>query len=232
MLRDDADRLLEGTRELGRMRRLVSALEFVCGAAVVVGHNVFHVLPNEVPILALAGLVSLRLREGAWSGFGFRRPDSWTRVVTMALAVAALRILLGELVIVPLATRVWPPPAAPSGASHIPGHLGRALIALLTVWGFAAFGEETGYRGYLLKRAADVAGRSTSAYWIAVIVSSVLFGVGHWYKGPAGMIDSGIAGLLLGTAYMIAGRNIWPSILAHGFIDTFAIVVTYLGFAT
>ena len=38
------------------------------------------------------------------------------------------------------------------------------------------------------------------------------------------MIDSGIAGLILGAAYMAADRNLWACILAHGFIDTFAVI--------
>src|SRR4030095_16040982 len=36
------------------------------------------------------------------------------------------------------------------------------------------------------------------------------------YKGPSGIIDSGIAGLILGTAYMLAGRNLWACIFTHG----------------
>ncbi len=48
--------------------RLLSATEFLLGAAVVIGHNVFHVVPNEVPILVVLGLVSFRVRNG---GFGF-----------------------------------------------------------------------------------------------------------------------------------------------------------------
>jgi membrane protease YdiL (CAAX protease family) len=44
-------------------------------------------------------------------------------------------------------------------------------------------------------------------------------------------VDSAIAGLILGIAYLLAGRNLWACILAHGFIDTFAVVVTYLGIA-
>jgi membrane protease YdiL (CAAX protease family) len=64
-----------------------------------------------------------------------------------------------------------------------------------------------------------------------VVIVSVLFGYGHYYKGPAGVVDSAIAGLILGIAYLLAGRNLWACILAHGFIDTFAVVVTYLGIA-
>jgi CAAX protease family protein len=187
------------------------------------------VLPNEVPILFVAGLLSARLRDGSWWAFGLQRPPSWARVVSIALAAAALRILLGELVVDPLTARVWPPAVAPSGSEEIAGHLGVALTWLLLVWSFAAFGEEVAYRGYLLTRAADLGGRSTPAYWGAVLLTSVLFGYGHYYKGPAGIVDSGMAGLVLGAAYMLSGRSLWTSILAHGFIDTFGVAMAYLG---
>jgi membrane protease YdiL (CAAX protease family) len=95
--------------------------------------------------------------------------------------------------------------------------------------GFAAFGEEIGYRGYLLNRTAEGGGKSNAAFWIAVVVTSVLFGYGHFYKGPAGIIDSGIAGVILGTAYVMSGRNLWATILAHGFIDSFALTLAYFG---
>jgi membrane protease YdiL (CAAX protease family) len=62
-----------------------------------------------------------------------------------------------------------------------------------------------------------------------VFFVSVLFGYGHYYKGPAGIIDSGVAGLILGCAFVLSRRNLWVCILAHGFIDTFAVVVTILG---
>ena len=212
--------------------RLVSAVEFLVGAGIVIGHNVFHVVPNEVPILFMLGLASYRLRDGAWSAIGFWRPASWGRIVVIALAAAALRIALGNLVIDPLTSLVWPPAAAPSVAAALPGNLKNALLGLLIVWTFAAFGEEIGYRGYLLGRAADLGRRSVGAYWAAAVASSVLFGFGHFYKGPAGIVDSGVAGLILAAAYLLAGRNLWASVLAHGFIDTFAVIVLYFGWAS
>jgi hypothetical protein len=44
--------------------RLFIVLEVLLGAAIVIGHNVFHVVPNEVPILVVLGLISIRLRTG------------------------------------------------------------------------------------------------------------------------------------------------------------------------
>jgi membrane protease YdiL (CAAX protease family) len=103
---------------------------------------------------------------------------------------------------------------------------------LLLVWTFAAFGEEISYRGYLLTRAADVGGRTKAAYWVAVLTVSVLFGYGHYYKGPSGMVDSGVSALVLGAAYVLSGRNLWVCILAHGFIDTFGVIALFFGWST
>jgi len=216
-------------KRLSPAQRWLSLAELALGSVIVIGHNVYHVIPNEVPILFVIGLLSLRLREGGWAGMGLRWPLSWRRTVWFALAAAAVRILLGALVIDPLTTRFWPAAIAPSGADQITGHVMVALRWLLIVWTFAAFGEEIGYRGYLLARAADVGGRSRAAYWAGVLVVSVLFGYGHYYKGPSGMVDSGMAGLVLGAAFVLSGRNLWVCILAHGFIDTFGVVAAFLG---
>lgn len=209
--------------------RIFSACEFFVGAGIVIAHNVFRIIPNEVPILFVLGLISVRLREGKWSAIGFKRPNSWMYIVAIAVAAAALRIILGDFVIEPLTRHFWPPIVAPAGADKIQGDVKTALLYLLIVWTFAAFGEEISYRGYLLLRAADVGKRTTAAFWISVIITSVLFGYGHYYKGPAGILDSAVAGLILGTAYMLAGRNLWACILAHGFIDSFGIVALFFG---
>jgi len=209
--------------------RGLSALEFALGACIVIGHNVFHVLPNEVPILTVLGLASIRLRDGGFAAMGFKRPDSWKRIVLIAVAAALLRIVLGEFVIDPLTAMFWPPVIAPAGSESIAGDVRSALLWLGLVWTFAAFGEEISYRGYLLNRAADIGGRTPLAYWIAVVAVSILFGYGHYYKGPAGIVDSGVAGLILGAAYLVSGRNLWTTILAHGFIDTFGVAGLYFG---
>ena len=209
--------------------RWLSLAEFVLGSAIVIGHNVYHVIPNEVPILFVIGLISLRLRDGGWTVMGLRWPVSWKRTVLFALAAVAVRILAGALIVDPFTAHFWPAAVGPSGFNEIAGHSLVALRWLLIVWTFAAFGEEVGYRGYLLTRAADVGGRSKPAYWAAVLVVSVLFGYGHFYKGPSGIADSGMAGLVLGAAYVLSGRNLWVCILAHGFIDTFGVITLFFG---
>jgi len=211
-------------------RPALSALEFVLAAAVVVGHNVWKVVPNEVPILVLAALVSVRLRERDWSALGFRRPRSWSRVVVIALAAAALRLIVSD----PIEAALTPWLGAPAESTLTSGpHDLRWLIGMLAlVWTFAAFGEEISYRGYVTLRAADALGGSKVAWVLATVAAAVLFGLGHFYKGPVGMVDSGVAGLILGAAYLLSGRCLWTTILAHGLIDTTGVIALYAGVAS
>jgi uncharacterized protein len=215
------------------MNRPLAALEFLLAAGLVLAHNVWRVVPNEVLILTALAIISMRLRAARWdwSLLGFRRPASWRFVILVAMSAATLRILLGDFVIEPATSTIWPAPKLPEGASEITDDAGDALMMLGLVWSFAAFGEEIAYRGYLLNRGADALGGAPLAFWIAAASSAVLFGYGHYYKGPAGIVDSGVAGLILAAAYLLSGRNLWTAVLAHGFIDTFGIVVLYFGWA-
>ena len=212
--------------------RWFSLLECSFGVFLVFGHNIFHILPNEVPILFVLGWISLRGRNGGWKYAGLSRPQSWWRTVALAGTAAVILLLGSELVVEPLAHRIWPEPEQVSNVIES-GASGwrQALVGLLIVWTFASFGEEMSYRGYLLTRAAEVLGRSELAYWAAMILVSVLFGFGHFYKGPSGVFDSTYSGLVLGAAYLVASRNLWVAILAHGIADTVAVLVTFMGWA-
>lgn len=212
-----------------RSSRVLSAAEFVFAAAIIIGHNVFRVVPNEVLILFVLGMLSVRLRNGGFAAMGFKRPDSWRRIVAIALAAAALRVVLDLVLIEPVTAMFWPPAMDPAGADSVTGNLRIAAMALLLVWTFAAFGEEVAYRGYLITRGGEAGGGSAAAYLVAMVLASILFGYGHYYQGPAGIVSSGIAGLILGTAYLWSGRNLWTCVLAHGFIDTVAVAWAYFG---
>jgi membrane protease YdiL (CAAX protease family) len=211
-------------------QRALSLLEFALGAVVVLGHNVWRVLPNEVPILAFAGLISVRAREGNWAALGFRRPSSWLRVVGIAVAAAALRLVLSDPIEAAL-TPIWGAARVSSIAAG-PHDLRWLVTTLLIVWTFAALGEEIGYRGYLTLRGANALGNSTLAWGVATVGTAILFGFGHFYKGPVGMVDSGVAGLVLGVAYLVSGRCLWTTILAHGLIDTTGVIAIYFGLSS
>lgn len=98
---NDFDSIQFQRNRLTAARRWFSLAELALGSAIVIGHNVYHIIPNEVPILFALGLISLRLRDGGWAVMGLRWPISWRRTILFALGAAAARILLGALVIDP-----------------------------------------------------------------------------------------------------------------------------------
>ncbi len=69
-----------------------------------------------------------------------------------------------------------------------------------------AVAEETIFRGYLIRRFAAITG-STPA---AVVISAVIFSLGHGYEGSAGLIAVGFLGALYALVYLWRGSLIAP----------------------
>jgi membrane protease YdiL (CAAX protease family) len=212
-------------------QRWMSLGEFVVGGLIVILHNVYHRMPNEVPILFVLGWISIRLRNGGWKTVGLARPKSWWKTILWGVVVGVLVIVAGQLATM-WGERLWHTAAKGSSVIENGKATWKAAIGSLgLVWTFAAFGEEMSYRGYLLTRAAEVGKRSKVACLFALLASSVLFGYGHYYKGPPGIFQSTVSGLILGGAYLLSRGNLWIAILAHGFADTIVIVAFFFGWA-
>jgi len=209
----------------------MSFAEVVLGAFLVIGHNVFHIVPNEVPFLFALFWISFGIRERGWKLPGLSLPRSWGKTLLWAGGAVIVLLVGSEFVVQPLAHHFWPQAEHVSSVIKKEGGWKHVLLSLAIVWGFAGFGEELGYRGYLLNRAADLGDRSRLAYVLAMFYVAILFGVGHWYKGPAGVVDSTFSGLVLGTTYLLTGRNLWAPILAHGMADTVAVIFFAMGWA-
>src|ERR1700680_686383 len=80
--------------------------ESVVGAFIVIGHNGFRILPNEVLVLFVLFWISLRLRDGGWNVAGIKRPRSCLKIVMMAILAAVVLQVGSELVIQPLASHL------------------------------------------------------------------------------------------------------------------------------
>ncbi len=218
---------LDCGKRLGEKQRLVSLGECFLGTFFVLGHNVWHVLPNEVYLLVAVGLCSLWLRNGGLSGAGLKRPQSWGWTVVAATTTAVL-LQLKDVVTDPIGRLLTRQPQHQSSVMPHSHDLRQAIVALAIVWTLAAFGEEIGYRAYLMTRFGEMAGGGRIGKAVSLIAVSLLFGFGHFYKGPAGVVESTVSGLLLGAVYLVTG-NLWAPILAHGLSDTFAVTALYYG---
>ncbi len=125
----------------------------------------------------------------------------WTAVTLAAgLAVFVLRRLLG-MQETPLLRHLIPV----TGLEK----LGFAALSLT-----AGFAEELVYRGFLLWSLTH----ATASAALAVVVSSVLFGIMHAYQDAAGAARAAVVGAIL-AAPVIATGSVVPSMLAHAGMD-------------
>ena len=102
------------------------------------------------------------------------------------------------------------------------------IVNLVVVWITAAFVEELLFRGYPINRLVDLQGKTTRlTQAVALIGSSLIFGLPHFDQGPEGIIHTGAIGFVFGLAFLTIGRKLWPLVLSHGFIDTLDFISHY-----
>ena len=173
--------------------------------------------------------VLLRMRGDKWATIGFARPDR----LGYSIAIGALAGVLMELFAVYLTTPFISSSLGVepdySNFSSIRGNAAALFLFLGLSWTVAAFGEEICFRGYLMKRLAQVFGENQYAWLAALVLSSVLFGWAHTEQGISGWIQEGLSGLLLGILFLSTKRNLTVPIVAHGVSNTVALVLIYLG---
>jgi membrane protease YdiL (CAAX protease family) len=77
----------------------------------------------------------------------------------------------------------------------------------------AGFCEELLARGFLIWFIATWTGP-----WIALVLSSALFGLGHGYQGWSGIVKTGVVGLVMGAVYL-GTHSLLPGMVLHALID-------------
>jgi hypothetical protein len=182
-------------------------------------------------MIALVWL-GLRLRGQTWSHFGLTfRPGTRRSVVrtflqSLVVSIGAIGAFVGAAFA--MAAIVGQPDQAEAGGfDALQGNLPMLVGALLVVYVTASFSEEVIYRGFLMNRIAELGSGSKGAWALAVVISSVAFGLAHFAWGPAGMVQTGFMGLALGLSYLAVGRKLWVTILAHAYMDTILLLQMY-----
>ena len=95
--------------------------------------------------------------------------------------------------------------------------LASALIVVV------AIAEETIFRGYLMLRLNKITGNLSAA----VVISSVLFSLGHGYEGPATMATIFISGMVVALIYVWRKSLVAPMVI-HLLIDLYPLALISL----
>lgn len=99
------------------------------------------------------------------------------------------------------------------------------LKLILSIWLSAAFCEEIIFRGYLL----EVFKKISNKKGLAILFSSVLFGIMHYYQGPSGILITTIAGFIFGYIYVKSNYNLFLLFTIHGIADSIFFINIYTG---
>jgi CAAX protease family protein len=198
--------------------RAVAAAEVAVAVALVL----LDVLLPAVLLVAVAG-VSLVLRRQPPSTLGFHRPPHPWRLVGQMALFALAWTLLNVAVIIPVTNHLSGTRQDLSAFADLQGNVTLLVAYLAASWLLAAFCEETAFRGYLLTRLTEVLGTGRARTTVAVLVSSLLFGLLHTEQGVVGVVAAMLAGVVL-SVLRLRCRTLWAPVLAHGFDDTLGFV--------
>ena len=164
--------------------------------------------------LVFATIFVLRTMGGGLADLGERVGSSTTTTIATVMLVGGFAII-STFTLRSLAR---------AKASDLPPHVHRTARFLpvdrVEGVGFVALAltagicEEILYRGWLFKHLEALSGNE----WIAIVVSSIVFGLGHAYQGRNGMIASGVLGLLLGSVVSWTGSLV-PGQILHVIVD-------------
>lgn len=218
------------TRESGPRSRRWMFWTAVEAAAAVVAVLADVLIPSLVLVaMALVSLTVRRTGLGAdgWHSLGLRRLGHGGRVAGVVLALVALWSLLQLSVTMPIANHVSGHRQDLDAFDDLQGNVGLLLVLLVVGWILGAVVEEVAYRGYLLTRIREAIGHGRVGVWLAVLASSLLFGLAHTEQGAVGVAVVTLDGLFF-CALRYRFRSLWASVLAHGFNNTLGFLAFFL----
>ena len=173
-------------------------------------------------------LLLLWARRWDWGFIGLAKPTSWGKVWLQAISLSVLLLVVVDIIFTPMVEVMSGEPIDVSALDGIRGNFLSYVIFILFIWVVAAFGEEFVYRGLLVRRLGFLLGDNRSGLWMAVIFSSILFGIAHRYQGISGMISTGTVGFVMGVIFIKSKNRLWLTILTHGVYDVIGITLIYL----
>lgn len=204
-----------------RRLRLTAAVEVVAACVVVAADLA---VPTLVLLIMMGA--SLLVRRERFDSLGLARFPKSDLIATMLL-FAAVWSLIQLSVVMPIANHLSGTTQDLSDFKELEGNVAMLVALLVLSWTLAALGEELAYRGYLLTRVRQLFGPGRAALLIAVMVSSILFGIAHAEQGGIGIAITTLDALAF-SCLRFRYKTLWASVFAHGFNNTIGFLAFFL----
>jgi membrane protease YdiL (CAAX protease family) len=212
----------------GRGSKLTAAIALLAGCSPILLDLV--VPPLGIPAAVFAIWFILRKQGQSLSVAGVVKPYySWFSTLFMGTGCALLLFTFGEFVYPPLLDLFGLQNQDISSLESMEGNNSLLAIYLTVAWTTAGFGEELIFRGFLMVGLARFLGMSRTAWVVAVIVSSIFFGLFHFRTGIGGILTTGLTGAILAGLFLLNRGSIWSTYIAHGLLNTINFLFIYSG---
>lgn len=161
-----------------------------------------------------------------WSEFGFHK-NPFFKSLLKALFYTVVIIVVNDFLFQPFIEHNFGTTDL-SSFDGLKGNFVSYILFILIMWVVAAFGEELLYRGYMTKQLAIIFGDTKTAWFVAIFLSSIIFGFAHTYQGASGVISTFFVALIFGVIFYKNKQNLWVGVLTHGIYDMFGITMIFL----
>src|SRR6266446_6272227 len=141
----------------------------------------------------------IRLRGERLADIGLKRPASWVRTFMIGVGFAAI-VFIAMYFSEKAGFR-----RDLSKFKDVQGNLELTVLGVFYAFIGAGFYEEFMFRGFLFQGLAMLFGASRGAWVVACVVQGALFGAGHSYQNPLGMLITGTLGMLIGFLVLASG---------------------------
>lgn len=185
---------------------------------------VIKVVTNKFIYLAVIGFL-LYLEGEPLKNLGFSN-EKLGRQILMGMLFGVIIWVLVHIVVQPICGALFPNAPAKGGVDmsiHMKD-LKNLLLWIPLVIFAGGFVEEL-ERIFVLTRFEKWLGKS--GLYLALILSSVAFGIGHLYQGFDKAVGTGFGGLLFGLVYL-RKRSALEAMTCHAFFDIISVAVGYM----
>lgn len=168
------------------------------------------------------------LRGGRLADLGLRRPRRWLTVPLWAFGILVVFVVAQNVAPLLVASFFDLPQPDMSRYDAVRGNAAAAISLAIALPLTAAIPEEILYRGFLIERLARIFAGTRGATALAVLVQALVFGSVHFQWGAGGVIVAAIMGAVWGFAFLLCGRNLWITIIAHSMAHLALVTQLYL----
>lgn len=172
----------------------------------------------------------MKARGVTWSDLGLFKPKSLTKILLLSgliLLLTIASIMIFEIIKDHLPITIAPDTSTESAVSRF-GNLKDNWPLFFSIIFFVLIEsllEELLDRGFLMNWLEGLFSKTSLATVLAILGQAAIFGFRHLPShGASGAITVGIIALVMGSVYMLSGRNLWPLIIAHCILNTMSML--------